>query len=392
MELAESAFERTLSALTSIDGVLVIGPETTLPYADSQLSRDDIDDISEKLGAVAVLQTSVRAQGPVFSFELSLSRPGGGSGYGAPIGFLSPDTQITIYASDGQAMALDPDAMLEMQLSRLVNDVQALFLPESIENLQQITATNRAIFLDTSLRLRERMDALRELTPLRMDGRHIGKDAKSLAGEVAAAAVDLATTTDNAFVREQLWRAMTGIGDPYLMAPLLQSLASDPDKDVRIAAAKALQQDFFEEPSVRDALEYAMTSDPSEKVRTQIGFSMLDAAGQTEALSATVLNKFLPDWDRTRAFSQLLGEWNATNEVDAALTAAMVELTLNTRTPRARIDALSILSRVDDPSLADLFLTALARDSDEGVRETGLSTAYSDISKRTAFGKRLNKR
>lgn len=372
--LAAAAHERVLSELASIEGVRVLGPDKTLPFADSELTRDGIADILEELGAAAILTGSVRARYPMFNLQLTLHRSDGSDGFGAPIGYSNPDEQVTIYASDGEPMAVNPDAWLETAIFELVDRAREIFFPESIEPPEQVAATHREIFLDTSLSLRERMDALRELAPARMgmNGRYFADGTESLTGEIAAAAVDLAMTTDNAFVRAALWRALTGVGDPTLVAPLLQALASDPDEDVRLAAAMALKQDFLDDPGVRDALDYAMTSDPSEKVRTEIDFSMQDADGQSGTLRATVLNKSLTNWERTRAFSRLLGDPDATNDVDPELTAAMIEVARYTRTPHERTYALSALSRVDDPSVVELFLVALARDSDEGVRETSV--------------------
>ncbi|MDH3420081.1 MAG: HEAT repeat domain-containing protein [Gammaproteobacteria bacterium] len=372
--VAAAAHERVLSALASIEGVRVLGPDTTLPFADSELTRDGIADVLEELGAAAILRASVRAQYPMFNLQLTLHRSDGSDGFGAPIGYSNPDEQVTIYASDGEPMPVDPDAWLETAISELVDRAREIFFPESIEPPEQVAAIPREIFLDTSLSLRERMDALRELTPARtgMDGRYAADGPESLAGDIVAAAVDLAMTTDNAFVRAALWRQLAGVGDPGLVAPLLQVLASDPDEDVRLAAAMTLKRDFLDDPGVRDALDYAMTSDPSEKVRTEIDFSMQDADGQSEALRATVLNKSLTNLERTRAFSRLLGDPDATNDVDPELTAAMIEVARYTRTPHERTYALSALSRVDDPTVVELFLVALARDSDEGVRETAV--------------------
>jgi HEAT repeat protein len=184
---------------------------------------------------------------------------------------------------------------------------------------------------------------------------------------------------------------MAGVGDPILVAPLLQALAADADEDVRFQVARVLQQDFLEEPGVREALDYARASDPSATVRKEINFAMLDAAGQTESLKATVLNTSLSAWDRTAAFSQLLDDdWNAPNDIDAEVVDAMVQVTLNTPTPRARVFALSSLvrSRSDDPRFLDLYLTALERDRDETVRQTavnGLSQFINDPAIREAL-------
>ena len=378
-EVGQAAFERTLSTLASVEGINVLGPETTSSYADSGRSRDELDAIAEELGAAAIVTANVTAQGETFSFDVSLRRAGDTNdtgGYGAPIGFVNPGTKITIWSSDGQPMSLDFDAFLASRLADLVDDVRELFFPGSVAPPEPVATNHREIFLDTTLSLRERMDAFQVLASERGAGRFRGIEAEPLDADVTAAALDLATTTDNGHVRALLWQQMAGIGDPIFVAPLLQTLAADPDQDVRLQVAKVLQQDFLEEPGVREALSYAMTSDPSATVRKQISFSMLDAAGQTESLKATVLNTSLSAWDRTYAFSQLLGEeWDAPNDIDPEIVDAMVDVTLNTPTPRARVFALNSLvqSRHDDPRFLDLYLTALERDRDETVRQTAVS-------------------
>jgi len=378
-EIGQAAFEKALSRLAAIDGIDVLGPDTTASYADSERSSDELNAIAEELGATAVVTASVKPQGETFGLDLSLHRASDMSrmnGYGAPIGFTNPGTKITIWSSDGQPSPLDFDFFLEKSLTDLANDVQELFFPGSVAPPEPIATNNREIFLDTTLTLRERMDAFGKLTRQRGTGRYRGKEVEPLDGEIIAAIMDLATTTDNGSVRATLWGAMAGAGDPGLVAPLLQTLASDPDKDVRWQVARVLHQDFLEEPGVREALSYAMTSDPSATVREEISFSMLDAAGQTESLKATVLNSSLSAWDRTTAFSQLLGDdWNTPNDIDPEIVDAMVDVTHNTPTPRARVFALSSLvrSRSDDPRFLDLYLTALERDSDETVRQTAVT-------------------
>jgi len=369
-----------LSKLASIDGIHVLGPDTTASYADSERSRDELNAIAEELGATAVVTASVTPQGEMFGLDLSLHRStdtGRSRSYGGPIGFVNPGTKITLWSSDGQPSPFDFNFFLDERLTELVDDVQELFFPGSVAPPEQVATNHREIFLDTTLSLRERMDAFSNLASERGAGRYRGIEPEPLDADIVAVALDLATTTDNGSVRARLWGGMAGIGDPILVAPLLQTLAADPDEDVRLQAARVLQQDFREEPGVREALSYAMTSDPSATVRKEINFSMLDAAAQTESLRARVLNTSLSAWDRTAAFSQLLGnDWNAPpNDLDADIVDAMVDVTLNTPTPRARVFALNSLvrSRNDDPRFLDLYLTALERDRDETVRQTAVT-------------------
>ena len=120
-ELAESAFEKTLSTLASIDGVRVLDPEITWPYANYELTRDSVHVILEEFRAVAVLQAVVRGRPPTIAFQLSLHWPNEMRSY---LMLLTLDPQITIHSGDGSPKALD--SMLETELSRLVNTIQAL--------------------------------------------------------------------------------------------------------------------------------------------------------------------------------------------------------------------------------------------------------------------------
>ena len=92
-ELAESAYEKSLSTLVSIDGIRVLGPETTWPFANYEMARESVHVILEEYSADAVLRTVVREQGPTIFFELSLFWPNKMRSYLALLAF---DPQITI--------------------------------------------------------------------------------------------------------------------------------------------------------------------------------------------------------------------------------------------------------------------------------------------------------
>ena len=120
-ELAESAYEKTLSVLVSVDGIRVLGPETTWPFVNYEMARESVRVILEEYSADAVLRTVVREQGPTITFELSLFWPEQMRSYLALLAF---DPQITMQGRDGQPMTVD--TMLEAELSKLVNTIQAL--------------------------------------------------------------------------------------------------------------------------------------------------------------------------------------------------------------------------------------------------------------------------
>jgi hypothetical protein len=121
VELAESAFEKTLSALASIDGLRVLGPEITRPYAVYELTRDSVDVILEEFRAVAVLKAVTGGQLPTIAFQLSLHWPDQMRSY---LAILALDPQIALQSSGGNPRTVD--SMLETELSKLVNTIQAL--------------------------------------------------------------------------------------------------------------------------------------------------------------------------------------------------------------------------------------------------------------------------
>lgn len=116
----------------------------------------------------------------------------------------------------------------------------------------------RARFLEPSLPLAERLDALRRL-------RRLGDGAR--AGAVAQTAIAIARTSLDPDTRAAVWRYMDGSDAPALAPHLIVSLQMDADPDVREEAADTLSS-FRDRPDVRAALEAAL-QDPDEAVRRE---------------------------------------------------------------------------------------------------------------------------
>lgn len=128
--------------------------------------------------------------------------------------------------------------------------------PEDLVELQQ-----RAT--DPLASEEEKLQALRQLRHLRDPE---GREGRSPA--VVDAMVELVRTSESPEVRADVWRQLSHVTEPAMRGPLLDSLAGDPDPEVREEAAETLA-DFLPDSGVRSALEYAAEYDEDEDVRDQ---------------------------------------------------------------------------------------------------------------------------
>jgi hypothetical protein len=116
----------------------------------------------------------------------------------------------------------------------------------------------RAIVLNPDLPDRQRISAFGDLS---LGGRAV---PGAIDSAVIAVAAGIGMTSKDPSARVSAWANLRnrGIDDPYLVQPLLQSLANDPEPDVRMQAALTLNR-FLDEPGVREALQWAAGEDPS---------------------------------------------------------------------------------------------------------------------------------
>ena len=163
---------------------------------------------------------------------------------------------------------------------------------------------------------------------------------------------------------------MAGVGDPYLIQPLLYSLANDDSERVRRQAAKTLR-DFLDEPGVQDALEYAGENDASEWVRSEIRFSMLSEAEQQEECLMTALDTTKTERERLLALTRLRYDARFTKRtLSGDVIIAMAQLARSPDSPRTRLRVWSHLKKTGDTYLVQPMAEALAADPDEEVRAT----------------------
>ena len=92
-------------------------------------------------------------------------------------------------------------------------------------------------------------------------------------------AVWIGATSLDAQVRADIWRhAHANHTHPLLLQPLLQALASDPDRSVREEAAETLYL-YLDQPGVREALRVASQYDADSGVRRQAEVSLAGPQG-----------------------------------------------------------------------------------------------------------------
>ena len=238
--------------------------------------------------------------------------------------------------------------------------------PAPQRNPQQVMAEAESIVLDTSFSDNERLDALERL---------LRRAELTHGGAVVFAAAQIATNADDSGVRYRVWQELARVDDPHLIQPLLNSLANDLDEGVRRIAGENLLKNFVDQPGVRAALEYAAENDPSEWTRDRIRLSMLPKEERDVELLAILSDSTKSDNERLAAAHRLRFDESSglivgdPEALSREAVIALVDVARNTRSRRTRSDALSILSRIDDPYLIELFLIALANDSYEHVRD-----------------------
>ena len=362
--VAAAINEAILSRLSSIAGLNVVASDLVLPFADSTLAPKEI---ARVLGVGSVLSGSLQIRDRHWGVNVRvIGAQNGGTFWGS---------RLPRVARDGGLYAVgdvDFDAQLQELASGVAEDVEKRFFPERTPDRQQAIAEGQARFLNSGLSDRERLDALQELWPFVGNAASSYRDKRKevLSGAVAVAAAQIAIDANDSGIRAAVWGEMAGVGDPYLIQPLLHSLANDNSERVRRQAAKTLR-DFLDEPGVQDALEYAGENDASEWVRSEIRFSTLSEAEQQEEFLMTALDTTKTERERLSALYRLRYDARFTKRaLSDEVIIAMAQLAKSSDSPRTRRGVWSQLEKTGDTYLVPPMAEALATDPDEEVRET----------------------
>jgi HEAT repeat protein len=189
------------------------------------------------------------------------------------------------------------------------------------------------------------------------------------------------------------------VDDPYLVAPLIDSLLTDPSDAVRFEAIRLLARRFEDDARARSAFELVATRDLSPEVRTQARWQLLDENGRFNYVTATVMNTDLPDSERlalltarvtglARSFdrrsvmaladisaragssSQQSAPGADDGSVDASLVIPLlIEILEDDPRPEVRASAASALARhIDETGVRAALERAMRADTSETVR------------------------
>jgi hypothetical protein len=272
--------------------------------------------------------------------------------------------------------ALPPDDGWKSFAANLARNVR----DKTLVDEAALPAEYRKVLLDSSLGDHERMEALDRIMQLRVEP---WKKAPRGAfdKEVIAAAVQLGTKSQDSDTRSGVWASMRGINDPSLAQPMMQSLANDPDGDVRMQAAFSLNL-FLDIPGVREALLRAAAEDPSREPQVACCIYTVREAAER----ASIADKDLKAWMRSKlldeslpARSRLLNAGTSTpdsrfqflsaSDMGPDGVRAIFNIGSNEQDPRVRQMAWGTLERVaPDDTFMPVLLGDLTSHPDEYVR------------------------
>ncbi|HET6628710.1 MAG TPA: HEAT repeat domain-containing protein [Woeseiaceae bacterium] len=265
--------EEFLVQLSSVDGLTVVSRERVSPFIGSLLPEEQI---ARQLGAGTIMGLGIHAEGDLFLSVVLLDGATGASRGSSSSVLREPVTRAEVREHVQHVVAF----LKEMRTGRTIDRATRI-------------AKARAIVLNNALSDAERVHALRML-PLHSPG--------AFDDAIVAAAVEIATTSDIANRRAYVWEVMRGVGHPYLVEPLLQSLAYDTSDYVRRMAALTLG-DFRDEPRVLAALKRAQARDVSGAVRDAARLTLLSDQERNELALQTLLDETLPALERLDALS-----------------------------------------------------------------------------------------
>ena len=141
----------------------------------------------------------------------------------------------------------DPDPAVREQAEEALR--KGAMTPERAGRLQQLAA-------DPQAGLDERLTALRAL-------HRAGADI----GDASTAIAQLVQSSADPVARAKVFRALDGVHDPRLLAPLVNGL-QDPSPVVRQEAAEVIGR-FAADPTIRQWLEHVAQSDADSQVRRE---------------------------------------------------------------------------------------------------------------------------
>ncbi|MEM8983426.1 MAG: HEAT repeat domain-containing protein [Pseudomonadota bacterium] len=358
-------------SLANAAGWSLISTERVAAFADQQLSPKAW---AAELGAGTVLQGSVSAHRNGYSYRYAFIDAATGSHH------ISGNT----YA--GQPW--DPETGLTERLTQQIDDAIASFA-EIFRDRDAFMgkrladkAAARSRFLDQNNSAAVRLTALMAMQPpyiLRARPVEYADGGESLSGEVALAAIELAQTSPDPKIRARVWNVMRAVPEASLVDPLLAALGNDPDANVRLVTANALQM-HTGTPGVSDALDTAAQTDPDARVREA---AFLAVASTDEFIAYQrhrVLDESLPPGVRRFAISRL----STLNDIepfaiDSELLNAIAHWAESTDDRSLRGSIWYSVGKLGGDAAPALLVGALESEPDETVRESIVSALHNVV-------------
>lgn len=357
--LAELVYGELRRRVAAVDGVNLIDESLVRPFTTSDLGPHEI---GRQLGAAYVLKGSVAEDSPGYQVRYAAFFVPNENGASSGGGYSQRPWQPGALLENGADSILDSAAELIAEYLHPDRHRQAL---------QSARAEARARFLNPDLQDRARLDALRKLQPATMGTypRSYSDGGASLAGEIALAAAELGSRSDDSDVRRAVWRAMTGVADTVLVDPLLHALRTDPDTEVRAAAAEALAH-HLHEPGVRAALDDAVERNPDDAAGRAAYLAGASREQRTATFREIAMNASLTERERQQGLFKvwqriLEGEF----QPDVAFARSMIEFAASTENDFIHRLTWSVMGESSLPVAADALTDALTAEPNENTRE-----------------------
>jgi HEAT repeat protein len=196
---------------------------------------------------------------------------------------------------------------------------------------------------------------------------------------IALTATDIVRNSSDPGVRLRLWEVVSGLADPYLVAPLADSLQRDSDDGVRLLAVQLLAQDFTSDPVARAALDSVSLNDSNRMIRNYARWAITDEAGRRALLTETLSDPAVPRDQRYSVLGADVG-----GRYGPYITRESAELLLGIAAATSQnlywSDIISDLGNAPPLEVVPLLLERLSADPDAAVRRVaaGALLAYQE--------------
>jgi len=236
-------------------------------------------------------------------------------------------------------------------------------------NREQTPAELRAMVLSSELSDDQRLRALYWLRPSPIGGQIvIQATTERLRGQIAMAAVEIATNSDDPRIKNFVWQALTGVLDDNLIEPLIHATATGVAAG-GVAAVRALAC-FRGNPIVDEALRNIQDAAPEEGIRRVAHLALLTDAELHRELRATALDDSETIVNRRLAIAELSTRHSHALPLDREFSLGMVEFAKSLRLPQARWQIWYMLGQGGNEHFIQPAIEALNNDPDESVRNT----------------------